>query len=290
LPEIGEQRRGQRAAELALMYASSGVPIFPCIPGGKTPLTPHGFHDASTHLATVKAWWAASPQANIATPTGAMNGEACYRGIDVLDVDVRPDGHGLDTLHAAQEAGLVDGWLRAVRTPSGGLHLHYPGTGQRNGSLRDRHVDFRGTGGYVLLPGSVGQCKAYSRRYVTLEQRPGPGRPLDWQAIVEHFAPAPSAPRPVGPVIHELVIERLATHVAQQREGNRNAALFWAACRAVEAGVADLRPLVAAAASVGLTEREAEATLRSARWTASHSRSDRYSPGSRAAQAAAPTR
>ncbi|HZL03755.1 MAG TPA: bifunctional DNA primase/polymerase, partial [Cellulomonas sp.] len=64
-----------------------------------------------------------------------------------------------------------DGSDPAVLTPSGGLHLHYPGTDQRNGSLRGLHIDFRGAGGYVLLPPSLGQTKAYSRRYETYRTR-----------------------------------------------------------------------------------------------------------------------
>ena len=69
---------------------------------------------------------------------------------------MRPDGSGWAAFNKAQRAGLLDGWVRAVETPSGGLHLHYPGTDQRNGSLRGQHLDFRGAGGYVLLPPSLG--------------------------------------------------------------------------------------------------------------------------------------
>jgi len=145
------------------------------------PLTPSGFHDATTDSAVITAWWTRHPRANVAAPTGAP-------AFDVLDVDVRPTGSGWDALHEARAAGLVDGWVRAVQTPSGGLHLHYPGTGQRNGSIRGRHLDFRGQGGYVLLPPSLGQTKASSREYVTLDQRPG-GRPLDWAAIVQLLDP-----------------------------------------------------------------------------------------------------
>jgi hypothetical protein len=59
----------------------------------------------------------------------------------------------------------------------------------------------------------------------------------------------------------------LAAHVARQVEGNRNNALFWAACRAAEAGARDLTPLLDAAVSAGLPERQARRTIRSARDT-----------------------
>jgi hypothetical protein len=56
--------------------------------------------------------------------------------------------------------------------------------------------------------------------------------------------------------------------VASQPEGNRNAGLFWAANRALEADpAADLTPLAAAARQAGLGEREITRTLNSARRT-----------------------
>ncbi len=121
------QPRDQLASALAL--ADRGLPVFPCIPGGKTPFTRHGFHDATTDPARIRRWWTASPQANLATPTGMP-------GFDVLDVDVRPNGTGWAALHRLKTAGLLEGWIRAVATPSGVLHLHFPGTEQRNGSVR----------------------------------------------------------------------------------------------------------------------------------------------------------
>jgi hypothetical protein len=34
----------------ALSYARRGIPVFPCEPGGKRPLTYNGFWDATTEL------------------------------------------------------------------------------------------------------------------------------------------------------------------------------------------------------------------------------------------------
>jgi hypothetical protein len=77
----------------------------------------------------ITASWARHPQANIAAPTGAS-------AFDVLDVDVRPTGSGWDALDEARAASLIDGWVQAVQTTSGGLHLHYLGTQQHNGTIR----------------------------------------------------------------------------------------------------------------------------------------------------------
>ena len=240
----------------ALAYAAHGVPVFPCVPGGKTPLTHNGFHDATRDPDAITAWWTRHPNANIATPTGSP-------GIDVLDVDVRPNGSGWAAFNKAKRAGLLHGWLRAVETPSGGLHLHYPGTAQRNGSIRGQHLDFRGDGGYVLLPPSLGQTKTYSRRYTVLRNRPGPGRPLDWAAIIALLEPAPPA-RQSRSSIGRNTVEWLAAHVARQVEGNRDNALFWAACRAAETPAVDTEPLIAAAVQAGLPEQQARRTVRSA--------------------------
>ncbi len=246
----------------ALSYANAGIPIFPCVPGGKTPLTANGFHDATTDADVITGWWRWRPEANIAAPTGTST-------FDVLDVDLRPNGSGYPAYHQAKAAGLLDGWIRAVRTPSGGLHLHYPGTDQRNGSLVGQHLDFRATGGYVLLPPSLGQCKAYSRRYELLEVRPGPGRSLDWAAVTALLQPPTPRRETVAATPRDGVdpIPWLAAHVAKQPEGNRDNALFWAACRAAENNAHDFDPLIAAAVTAGLPERQAIRTVQSARDT-----------------------
>lgn len=54
----------------ALSYARRGIPVFPCEPGGKRPLTYNGFWDATTDIGRVKAWWSRWPDANVGVPTG----------------------------------------------------------------------------------------------------------------------------------------------------------------------------------------------------------------------------
>ena len=36
---------------------SRGIPVFPCVPGGKRPLTAHGFQDASADPDVINFWW-----------------------------------------------------------------------------------------------------------------------------------------------------------------------------------------------------------------------------------------
>ena len=104
-----------------------------------------------------------------------MKSYADTPGFDAIDVDVRPDGNGWDALRRLRAEGLIAGWVRAVRTPSGGLHLHYLGTQQRNGSFRGAHLDFRGLGGYVLLPPSKITSPSYSGIYQLVASAPAPG-------------------------------------------------------------------------------------------------------------------
>ncbi len=245
----------------AIAYAAAGIPVFPCVPGAKTPITAHGFHDATTDPDQIRAWWTATPAANIAMPTGAP-------GFDVLDVDVRPHGNGWAALHRAKASGLLEGWIGAIRTPSGGLHLHFPGTAQRNASLRHQHLDFRGLGGYVLLPPSRIHTTEYARRYALIATRSRTHQPLAWATVAQLLAPpAPMPSQPHRTTADRSSMTRLAAHVARQAEGNRDNALFWAACRAAEGGATDLQPLVDAATSAGLPERQARRTVRSAQDT-----------------------
>lgn len=244
----------------ALAFAASGWRVFPTRPGAdpcpdpdscpcKRPLTEHGCLDASTDPQVIRAWWRRWPPANLAIATGAP-------GPDVLDVDIKPDGDGWPAFNRLKAAGLLAGAKALVRTPSGGLHSYYAGTSQRNGKLPRHHLDFRSAGGYVLAPPS----RVHGRPYELLDHRAAADGCLDWQAAVRLLDPPPPPARPRG----GGDLGRLAAWVAAQPEGNRNDGLFWAACRAVEAGH-DPEALVLAATVAGLSEIEARRTIDSAR-------------------------
>jgi hypothetical protein len=238
----------------ALAFAARGCPVLPCQPGQKTPATRHGVRDATTDPAQITTWFGRHPDWNLAIATGAP-------GPDVLDVDQHGQaGNGYAAFRQLRTAGLLDGATAYVRTPSGGLHAYFTGTDQRNGHLPGCHLDFRSRGGYVLTPPSQISGKPYQ----LVKTLHGHGT-LDWDAVMRHLQPQREPP-PRRPQRSRQDLSGLARWVACQAEGNRNAGLFWAANRALDADpAADLTPLAAAARQVGLGDREITRTLDSAR-------------------------
>ena len=241
----------------ALAFAARGWPVLPCQPGQKTPATRHGVRDATTDPAQITAWFTRHTDRNLALATGAP-------GPDVLDIDEHGQaGNGYAAFGQLRTAGLLDGAAAYIRTPSGGLHLYFRGSDQHNGHLPDCHLDFRSRGGYVLTPPSQIGGRPY-QLIRTLRGRGG----LDWDAVQRHLQPQPQPQLPRHPQPRPQDLSGLARWVATQAEGNRNAGLFWAANRALDADpAADLSALAAAARQAGLDEPEITRTLNSARQT-----------------------
>jgi len=242
--------------EEALRLAENGIPVFPCRPTEKEPLTKKGFYDASTDEAQIRAWWKRWPNANLAVPTGRP-------GWDVLDVDVRASGSGLPALRNLDDAGLLSGVLKQVRTPSGGLHLYFVGTETGNGSMPKVHLDFRGLGGYVLVPPSYVVTETYKGTYEEIGRYPQEWPvPLDWEACKRLLQPV-RKPRPSRVSENPIGIKGLVSGLARQVEGNRNNYLYWAARRAAEQGE-DASELEDAALAIGLDEDAVRKTMGSA--------------------------
>ena len=245
------------ALRQALAYARRGWPVFPCQPGQKIPATRHGFRDATTDEQQITGWFGRDPGRNVAIATGAP-------GPDVLDVDVHgPAGNGYAALGRLHCAGLLDGAYGYVRTPSGGLHIYFTGTTQRNGHLAAHHVDFRSSGGYVLAPPSQVDGHPYLPWGT-----PGRQGTLSWERVCRALPSPPQRHRPGPRPAQGRALDTLARWLARQQQGNRNAGLYWAANRALETdSAADLSPLADAARQVGLGDQEIKRTLDSARRT-----------------------
>ncbi|MFI7102867.1 bifunctional DNA primase/polymerase [Streptomyces sp. NPDC050161] len=226
----------------------------------------HGVHDASSDPFTVRRLFAAAPWA---TAYGIACGLPPHHLIGVdLDTKHGADGRTALQLIAAQHHfGLPP--TVTVRTPSGGLHLWFtgpPGPPVPNSAgLLAPGIDIRGTGGYLVGPGSL----TTHGRYVL-----APGTPRTPaaapRALIRLLTPPPrpgepapaAAPHPTS--LHPATA--LVRFVRTSPPGQRNARLFWAACRAHESGLGTelTGALTVAARRTGLPEREIRATLTSA--------------------------
>lgn len=143
----------------ALGYAAAGVPVVPlfhpaapgrcacargaeCRRPGKHPRNRGGLTGASTDPAVITEWWRLWPASNIGGLTGHV--------FDVCDVD-GPDGIAA----VAPLLGACHGVVPLVRTGSGGWHLLFTPTGLGGRTRFLPATDWRGQGGYVVLPPSL---------------------------------------------------------------------------------------------------------------------------------------
>jgi hypothetical protein len=139
--------------EAALHYAELGYRVFPCVPGGKMPATPHGCLDATSDPETISRWWAEDSARNVAISTD---------GLIVIDVDVMKDGSANPWLEIVPES--IEPGAASI-TPRGGYHWWFrqDGVELRNTTSRIKErVDTRATGGYVVVPPSRTENGGYS--------------------------------------------------------------------------------------------------------------------------------
>jgi Bifunctional DNA primase/polymerase, N-terminal len=268
----------------ALALARRGRPILPvywsngqqcgcgksdCRSPAKHPipyLAPRGVKHATTSLVVIRAWWSAAPRANPALATGVDS------GLTVLDID--GDKGGYAALLNLEEANgpLPTTWR--VKTASGEhVYFAYPDKHLSNtaGKLGPG-LDIRCCGGYVV---TVGATHRSGHIYTWMnghrpDQAPVAHMP-EWllQPARQNLQPS-STERDSsrGYAFAALVSEErqlLATPIGQ-RNHRLNLAAFRLA-RFIVTGVlaeGDVRDvLLAAAARLGLSEREAQATISS---------------------------
>ena len=166
--------------ELALSYARMGVKVFPCrsedevtddydpetgeiiVLKAKTPLLSNGFKGATNNIALIERMFPRFPGAMVGIPTGEQ------LGAWVLDVDVHKDDDGNVINGYEALAALEDKYgplpeTATARTAGGGEHRyfkHVPGVRNIGKNADNKHgrlgpgLDVRGSGGYVIAPGS----------------------------------------------------------------------------------------------------------------------------------------
>ena len=266
LDVLAKAGRGWRLPHAAMLLAEGGVPVFPCVPGGKTPLIRdgRGFLDATTDPKQVRAWWRHRPWANIGIPTGTAS------GLVVVDVDMHGPANGMEAFVRAGDAGLVKGWGLLVDTPAGGQHAYFPaipGAEQRSWQAGNAGIDFRGDGGYIVAPPSVRMIGGIPTRYQIAVEHLGPASPVDSARLRDFLDPRPTPTHHAVPTRDRdgADADRLAAWLGKQAT-DRNLKLFWASCRLAEGGVpvSDAVDAMVSAAQSDFGEREITRTVHSA--------------------------
>jgi Bifunctional DNA primase/polymerase, N-terminal len=196
-----------------------GLPAFPCR-ADKTPMTPHGFKNASAEPGALKYLWAKYPGPLIGVPTGEAS------GLFVVDIDNARHDEANDWLE--RHAPYLPE-TRQHQTKSGGVHLlfeHRDGLRNTTSKLA-KGIDTRGTGGYIIWWPA---CHSPAAR-----EQFDPVLPLPEWIAAELVPPAPrfeSAPfRAFSGGSPSAKVQGILNKVAEKGEGYRNGILFWAASR-----------------------------------------------------------
>ncbi|MEU5345703.1 bifunctional DNA primase/polymerase [Streptomyces sp. NPDC020766] len=234
----------------------------------------HGGKDASTEPANVRFLFDVAPHA-------VGYGIACGGRLVALDIDRKNGVNGYATLtQLGREHGFgIPEMTTTVFTPSGGAHVWMtvpegvtvPNSVGRLGA----GLDVRGTGGYVVGPGSIGRSGEY-----TFHPKVGyvDPQPVPEQLLRLMLPPAPVV-RPQRRTIPTpdaagRTLTGLVNVVLSSAQGTRNDRLFWAASKAwAHVGDGHLAAcdveaeLISAALQIGLGEAEARRTVASAQRT-----------------------
>jgi hypothetical protein len=196
----------------ALDLARQNVPVFPCKPADKRPYTQHGFKDASTDPDQIYEWWKQWPDALVGVPTGDRF---------VLDLDLQ---------HVEAQQFYAKANLPLTRTHitrSSGRHLLFrphPDFKCSQGKIHP-HVDTRGAGGYIIWWPCIG---------LDVMHRGALAEVPEWLLKQLNQIPPRDLSQPVRPIRSHKDIEPLIGVSLRAKEGERNSACFWTACRLVE--------------------------------------------------------
>jgi len=157
-----------RAAPIdwALGYAAHGLAVFP-MKADRTPLTEHGYQDASTDPGVIAAWWRRYP---FADPAWALP-----EHVVTVDLDRKSDKDGFRDFVHLDGHDPRDIETPSASTPSGGMHLFYAAARPYQNAVRIRGcgIDTRSQGGCVILP-ARGNGRQWLRR---LSKTPMAGAP-----------------------------------------------------------------------------------------------------------------
>lgn len=249
------------------VYSQAGFCLFPCRPGLKIPAIRDYYTNSTSDFETLVMWLRRQPNSNFACDAGKSR-------LLVIDVDYPKGYEALCFVEDIFGKLPVDSLVQS--TPSGGMHvvfrLPFGKSFPSKPRLLGQGLEIKSSKGQFMVAPSVVD-NGYWGEYVWATHTPvedlmnikeAPQWLIDFLSFSEmnpHGLFNKSA--------RDFGIKSLASFVERQRRdsGNRNNALFWAACRARDNGVTlkeALRVLSPAAVNAGLSTQEAEATVRSA--------------------------
>lgn len=138
--------------EYAMTYAAFGWRVAPIAPGTKYPRVDRWQQLATTDPATIRAWWAETPNDGVSIVTGVDS------GLVVIDIDPR---HGGDEGWADLEVryGLAPETVESL-TGGGGRHLLFAMPAEHVITNAGAHhlppgIDVRGEGGQIVAPPTI---------------------------------------------------------------------------------------------------------------------------------------
>jgi hypothetical protein len=253
---------GAPLVNYALAIAKHGRRVFPCAwwpgEGTKSPLTKHGFKDASRDPDQIRAWWTKHPAALIGSPV--PDGQAC--------IDTDPY-HGGSWAAIEAHTGPLGATLTVLSGRGDrGAHLFFKRpAGLLSGHRLPEGVDLRDGGKhYTILPPSPHPITG--KPYTLSDTTPPQALPVGLHVLLT------PVPRPIFGKVefeqpHQAALLGILRRVANALEGERNDVLFWAANRLFEKSYGEeaIDALLEAALMSGLDERCSLRTIESARRT-----------------------
>jgi hypothetical protein len=236
----------------ARALAVAGWEVFPCR-RDKSPITRHGYKEATTDLAIIAGWWRLWPDASIGASVPASS--------LVIDIDPRRSG---DLAKLIELVGPLPATLTVWSGRNdGGRHLYFrrPSDLVTASTRLPQGIDLKDGGkGYCIMPPSI---------------HPATGEPYRWEihepAIMPYrlqellrFLPAVRRTMTANGARNGAGLIR---KVAETPEGDRHDVLVWAAGCAIKDGILDQieKDLVAASVSTGYPEKSALDTIASMR-------------------------
>lgn len=221
----------------AIAHIRAGRPIFPGIPGEKTPAIKNPYAVQTVDERQVIRWWKENPEYNILLPMGVEIAPGQFLG--AMDFDLKGENNGFETAGKLAMLGFEFPDTLEQATPNNGIHKLYlfdfP-IGNGAGFI-GKGIDHRGFHGYIVGSGSWHHGKEY-RFKNQLEVAKAP----EWLSskLLTRKVPELERLRLIHNVDQETA-ERRAREFLDQlspaKEGERNQRCYEAACRLKDFGL-----------------------------------------------------